>query len=182
MPIRASRTRPLNSSSRNLAGTRRARGSSLRELVRATRANLGVDAIRTTQNGYALGAITSDVETFLRTADSSLWRGAYLRGFEMMSLEDVCDSLELALQTCIHKLLETNPAEAARVSKILLEMNPYSLEILHLNLQAFKASGNHRSLGRIYLEARMRLQEVGEALPERWQDFFETRHSNIISA
>ena len=156
--------------------------SSLRELVRATRANLGVDAIRTTQNGYALGAITSDVETFLRTADSSLWRGAYLRGFEMMSLEDVCDSLELALQTCIHKLLETNPAEAARVSKILLEMNPYSLEILHLNLQAFKASGNHRSLGRIYLEARMRLQEVGEALPERWQDFFETRHSNIISA
>jgi hypothetical protein len=156
--------------------------SSLKELVRATRANLGVDTIQTTQNGYALGAITSDVETFLKNADPSVWRGAYLQGFEMMSLEGVRDSLELALQTCVLKLLEINPTEAARVSKILLEMNPYDLEILHLNLQAFKVSNNHRSLGRVYLDARARLEEVGEALPERWQDFFETRHSSLIPA
>jgi hypothetical protein len=147
--------------------------SSLKELIRSTRANLGTEAIQTTQNGYALGQVTSDVEEFLKTGDSSLWRGSYVQGLEITSSEAVRELLELALQNCIQNLLETDAKEAARVSRFLLELNLYDLEILRLCIQAFKASDNYKTLGRIYMEARERLNNVGESLPERWQDFLE---------
>jgi tetratricopeptide (TPR) repeat protein len=147
--------------------------SSLKELIRGTRANLGADAIQTTQNGYALGAVTSDVEEFFKTGDSSLWRGAYLQGLEILGSESVRESLELALQNCIQKLLETDPKEAARVSRFLLEMNLYNLEHLRLCVLAFKACENYKTLGRVYSDARERLADVGENLPERWQNFLE---------
>jgi tetratricopeptide (TPR) repeat protein len=147
--------------------------SSLKELIRGTRASLGADAIQTTQNGYALGAVTSDIEEFFKTGDSSLWRGAYLQGLEISSLESVRESLELALQHCIQRLLETDPKEAARVSRFLLETNLYNLEHLRLCVLAFKACENYKTLGRVYTDARERLADVGENLPERWQDFLE---------
>jgi tetratricopeptide (TPR) repeat protein len=156
--------------------------SSLKELIRGTRANLGADSIQTTSNGYALGQMTSDVEEFLKTGDSNLWRGAYLQGLEISSLETVRESLGLALQNGIQKLLETDPKEAARVSRFLLEMNPYDLEHLRLSVQAFKASENYKTLGRIYAEARDRFSDVGESLPERWQDFLETKNPNLTPA
>ncbi len=149
--------------------------SSLKELIRGTRANLSAEVIQTTQNGYALGQITSDVEEFLKTGGSSLWRSGYLQNLEITSSETVRESLELALQTCTEKLLETDPKEAARVSRFLLEMNLYDLEHLRLSLQAFKASENYKTLGRVYSDARSRFSEVGETLPERWQDFLELR-------
>ena len=130
--------------------------SSLKELIRDTRANLGADVIQTTQNGYALGQVTTDVEEFFKTGDSSLWRGGYLQNLEISSLETVRESLELALQTCTEKLLETDAKEAARVSRFLLEMNLYDLEHLRLSLRAFKASQNYKTLGRVYTEARRR--------------------------
>ncbi len=148
--------------------------SSLKELIRGTRASLGANAIQTTQNGYALGAVTSDVEEFFKTGDSSLWRGAYLQGLEIISSENVRESLELALQNCIQKLLETDAKEAARVSRFLLELNPYDFEHLRLCVQAFQASENYKTLGRVYNDARERLADVGENLPERWQNFLET--------
>jgi tetratricopeptide (TPR) repeat protein len=147
--------------------------SSLKELIRGTRANLGAEVIQTTQNGYALGQVTTDVEAFFKTGDSSLWRGGYLQNLEFTSSETMRESLELALQTCTEKLLETNPKEAARVSRFLLEMNLYDLGHLRLCIQALKASDNYKTLGRVYTDARERLAEVGESLPERWQDFLE---------
>jgi tetratricopeptide (TPR) repeat protein len=147
--------------------------SSLKELIRGTRANLGADAIQTTQNGYVLGSVTSDVEEFFKTGDSSLWRGAYFQGLEVSGSENVRESLELALQHCIQKLLETDAKEAARVSRFLLEMNLYNLEHLRLCVLAFKASENYKTLGRVYTDARERLADLGEILPERWQDFLE---------
>jgi two-component SAPR family response regulator len=150
--------------------------SSLKELIRDTRANLGADAIQTTQNGYGLGAVTSDVEEFFKTGDSSLWRGAYLQGLEMIGSESVRESLELALQNSIQKLLETNAKEAARASRFLLEMNPYDLEHLRLCVLAFKACENYKTLGRVYNDARERLADLGEILPKRWQDFLEVQN------
>lgn len=147
--------------------------SSLKELIRGTRASLGADVIQTTQNGYAIGQVTSDIEEFFKTGDSSLWRGAYLQGLGFSGSKNVRESLELALQNCIQKLLETNSKEAARVSRILLEMNPYDLEILRLCILAFKACENYKTLGRVYNEARTRFADLGEILPERWQDFLE---------
>jgi tetratricopeptide (TPR) repeat protein len=147
--------------------------SSLKELIRGTRSSLKAAVIETTPNGYALGNVSSDAEEFLKTGNSSLWRGSYLQGLEVSASESVRESLELALQNCVQKLLETDPKEAARVSRFLLEMNPYDLEHLHLCVQAFKASDNYKTLGRIYTEARERLAAVGESLPERWQDFLE---------
>jgi tetratricopeptide (TPR) repeat protein len=148
--------------------------SSLKELIRGTRANLGAEVIQTTPNGYVLGQVTSDVEEFLKTGDSSLWRGGYLQGLEFTSSETMRESLEFALQTCIQKLLKADAKEASRVSRFLLEMNLYDLGHLRLCIQALKASDNYKTLGRVYSDARERLNDVGETLPERWQDFLET--------
>jgi tetratricopeptide (TPR) repeat protein len=149
--------------------------SSLKELIRGTRSSLQPDAIETTTNGYALGNVSSDAEEFLTTNDSSLWRGTYLNGMMLEhGFDSVRESLSLALFNAAKSQLETNPREAARVSRILLEMNPYDLEVLQLSIQAFQACENYKTLGRVYTDARERLADVGETLPERWQDFLET--------
>ena len=44
-------------------------------------------------------------------------------------------------------------------------------------LDALRACGNHRSLHRVYQEARLRMAEVGETLPEHWGDFLAARTS-----
>ena len=145
-------------------------GSSLKELVRSTRASLGSAVIQTTVGGYALGAVSSDAEEFLATGNTALWRGAYLNGLPN-SDEQVRDSLHLALATQAERLLETDAKEAARVGRLLLDFEPYNLEFLRLTLAALRVSDNHKSLNRLYAEARERLSEVGEVLPQRWQDF-----------
>ncbi len=146
--------------------------SSLKELVRGTRSSLSADVIQTTTGGYALGNITSDAEKFLKTGNSSLWRGAYLQGIILEhGFESVSETLSLALFNTATTQLESNPKEAARVSRILLEMDSYNLAYLRLCVQALRSSGNHKSLTREYAIARARFLEVGEILPERWQDF-----------
>ena len=146
--------------------------SSLKEMVRGTRSSLTADVIETTTNGYALGNITSDAEEFLKTGDSSFWRDVYLQGIILEhGFDSVRESLSLALFNAAKMQLESNPKEAARVSRILLEMDSYNLEYLRLCVQALRSSGNHKSLTREYSVARKRLLEVGEVLPERWQDF-----------
>jgi tetratricopeptide (TPR) repeat protein len=156
--------------------------SSLKDLIHQIRENLGADTVQTTQNGYALGAVTSDVETFLTTGDSSLWRGVYLQGLAIEGALSIRDSLEMALQNCVQKLLKTDPKEAARVSRFLLELNLYDLENLRLSVTALKACENYKTLGRVYTDARERLLDVGEMLPERWQDFLELQNLNRIPA
>ncbi len=144
--------------------------SSLKELVRSIRASCGAQTIQTTANGYALGAVKSDAEAFLETGNTSLWRGAYLGGLGS-SDDAVCESLHLALSLQAEQHLETDPKEAARLGKLLLEFDPYSQFHLRLTLSALKASDQRKTVQRLYDEARDRMGEVGEVLPERWQDF-----------
>ncbi|PZA05774.1 MULTISPECIES: tetratricopeptide repeat protein [unclassified Meiothermus] len=145
--------------------------SSLKELVHTVRTDLGPSVIATTPGGYALGeAVGSDVEEFLQSGEAGLWRGAYLEDLAS-SNEAVRGSVYLALRSRAEALLEPDPREASRLGRILLEAEPYDREALWLTLEALRRTGNHRSLSRLYAEARARMLEVGEALPERWQSF-----------
>ena len=145
--------------------------SGLKQTVFKVRSSYGQNTITTTTNGYALGAITSDAETFLRDTDTRLWRGPYLQDANLEPSASVLEVLTLALHTKAETLLEMDPKEAARVGRTLLETDPYDLKALRLVCQALRALENHRSLSRLYLDAREKLLEVGETLPERWQDF-----------
>jgi hypothetical protein len=147
---------------------------SLKKIVQLVRDSINKGAIKTTSAGYALGEIRSDAEAFLETGDTRLWRGAYLEGTNLSrDDETVPDALYSALRSKLETILTTDPREAARVSRILLEAEPYDLECLRLALRALRASDNHRSLTRLYDDARDRFQEIGETLPERWQDWLE---------
>ncbi len=145
--------------------------SGLKQTAFKVRSSYGQNAITTTANGYALGAITSDAENFLRDADTQLWRGPYLQDANLEPSESVLEVLTLALYAKAKVLLGSDPKEAARVGRILLEIDPYDLNALRLTCQALRALENHRSLIRTYSDAREKLLEVGEVLPERWQDF-----------
>ncbi len=145
--------------------------NNLREMIHVLRQRLGINAVITTSTGYALGALQSDAELFLQTGDTSLWRGVYLEGITTNHQETVAESLYLLLFTQAQALLETNPKEAARVAKILLEFDPYHQGYLKLCLQALRVSSNHKSLTRLYGEAKEKFVEVGEKLPESWQEF-----------
>ncbi|MCS7069273.1 MAG: tetratricopeptide repeat protein [Meiothermus sp.] len=145
--------------------------SSLKELIHSVRVSLGALVVATTASGYALGAaVSSDLEEFLRTGEARLWRGVYLGGLASLH-ETVRESVYLGLRTRAQALLEADPKEAARLGRILLEADPYDLEALRLTLGALRRSGNHKSLGRLYEEARGWMLEVGETLPEHWQGF-----------
>ncbi len=143
--------------------------AALKQTVFKTRAAHGQGVISTTSSGYALGHVSSDAETFLKTGQLNLWRGVYLD--DLPVLDDVVQALMQTAQHSAERLLEVDPKEVARVMKILLEIDPYNLSSLRLVCLALKADNNHRSLQRIYNETRVRLLEVGEALPARWQDF-----------
>ncbi len=145
--------------------------SGLKQTVFKVRSSYGQNTITTTANGYALGAITSDAETFLRDASTQLWRGPYLQDANLEPSASVLEVLTLALHAKAKMLLESDPKEAARVGRILLEIDPYDLNALRLVCQALRNLENHRSLVRTYSDARTKLLEVGELLPERWQEF-----------
>ncbi len=153
---------------------------SLKKIVHLTRDQLGRGSIQTTSGGYALGDVRSDAEKFLETKDTNLWRGAYLEGVRVEQNDDtVSEVLYQTLKTSIRSLLELDPKEAARVSKFLLTAEPYDLGALELVLRSLRSNENHRSLSRVYTEARTRFLEVGEVLPERWQDFLEAREELV---
>lgn len=142
----------------------------LRQLVHQTREALGQSVITTTPNGYALGAVQSDAEVFLKTGDTQLWRGSYRAGLGEGE-ENVQEALHAALLSRAEQLLPEQPAEAVRLGKLLLEADPYHLDVLRLTLRAMRAGGNHRSLARLYGQGRERLLEVGERLPAAWTEF-----------
>jgi tetratricopeptide (TPR) repeat protein/DNA-binding SARP family transcriptional activator len=145
--------------------------AALKQNVFKIRSSFGQDAIMTTANGYALGAISSDAEGFLKQTDTQLWRGAYLQDALLEANDVVSEILTQALQKTANSLLESDPTETARSGRILLETDPYNLPALQLTCQALRALKNHRSLTRTYSESREKLLEVGESLPVRWQDF-----------
>ncbi len=143
----------------------------LRDVVYQLRLSLGDGALTTTANGYALGNLSSDVEDFLKSGDTRLWRGTYLQGLTLSSSDTVRESIYLALRTRAEALLETDPVEATRVGRLLSEADAYDLEAVRLTLTGLRAGGNHRSLSRVYEQAKVRFLEIGESLPEAWQEF-----------
>ena len=147
--------------------------AALKELIHKARSTLGASLVVTTPSGYALGAaITSDLEEFLRTQDTGLWRGVYLGGLPSL-YETVRESVYLALHNSAQALLEAEPREAARLGRILLEADPYDLEALRLTLEALRRLHNYKSLNRLYQEARARMLEVGECLSASWAEFLQ---------
>jgi tetratricopeptide (TPR) repeat protein len=145
--------------------------SSLKELVHTLRERVGANVIITTATGYALGTVSSDAELFLQTGDTTLWRGAYLEDVTLENQKNVAEPLYLLLFEKARISLGSSAKETARVAKILLEADPYNHDYLKLSLQALRDSSNHKSLTRLYVEAKERFVEVGESLPEQWQQF-----------
>jgi tetratricopeptide (TPR) repeat protein len=145
----------------------------LKSLVNSLRDSLGVSSILTTAHGYVLGSIDSDAEQFLKTGDTRLWRGQYLEGLTIDTQETVKETLYLMLFERAKTLQQSDPKEAARVAKILLMAEPYDQDYLRLCLQALKKSSHHKSLTELYTEATERFLEVGETLPQQWQDFLD---------
>jgi Tetratricopeptide repeat len=143
--------------------------SSLKNLISNIRQTIHPKAIVATTGGYALGNLESDAEEFLQTHNTELWRGAYLEGVLLVhgfeSVRDgLCAVLFAAAQTA-------NPQESARVARILQGMDSYNLHYLALTLRALQRSNNHKTLKRVYAQARATLLEVAEELPEHWADF-----------
>ncbi len=159
--------------------------AALRDLVHQVRAEYGPGLVLTTAGGHALGEVVLDAEEFLADGDTRRWRGPYLAGLDLAGLEAggaARDALYLALRARAEALLDSDPAEVARVGLLMLEADSYDLESLRLTLNALRVNRNHRSLGRVYAQARARLAEVGEALPERWTDFLALEIAQPIGA
>ncbi len=149
--------------------------SSLKEVVRQVRSIFGQQTIQTTLKGYALGSLQSDAEVFLEHFDTQLWRGSYLNGLMLERSDDqVRNAIHFALQTRISKLAG-QPKEVIRLSKILLEVDPYDLATIHASLQALTLSSPISSINREYEGFKNRFLEVGEYLPETWQAFLESK-------
>lgn len=146
--------------------------ASLRELVHLTRAAFGQGVIQTAPDSYGLGNLTSDAEQALRGGDTRLWRGPYFENAAPVCPDEaVGEALLLTLHARTEAALATDPHEAARCARLLLEADPYSHAALRLSLQALRAAGNHHGLTRLYKAAKTRFLEVGETLPGRWADF-----------
>jgi tetratricopeptide (TPR) repeat protein len=148
--------------------------SALKQLVYRLRTALGNAAITRTGEGYGLGAVASDAEGFLQTGDTKLWRGVYLQGLGAGWDATVSESLYHALHRKGHGLLGENPEEAVRVGRILLEADPYDRSALVLSLTALEKLGRTAALEPLYRQASERFEDVGERLPERWEDFLAT--------
>lgn len=151
----------------------------LKATVFKIRSSLGANLISSTPNGYGLGLVASDAEDFLQTGNTGLWRGPYLEDAALEGRdENVREALYHALEAKARALLQTdpaNPTEAARLGRIMLLAEPYDARALEITCRALWAKQNHKGLSRLYADARARMLEVGEVLPERWKDFLEAQ-------
>jgi tetratricopeptide (TPR) repeat protein len=140
--------------------------ASLKDLTHQIRTMYGQELIVTTSNGYALGPITTDVETYLETNDPQLWHGPYLSGPE----DGLRPSLHTHLLDHACLLLEAQPDLAVRLGRILLEHDPFDLEAMRLTARALQAH-QPKQLEPFYRLQRKRWLELGETLPAHAQDF-----------
>jgi tetratricopeptide (TPR) repeat protein len=144
--------------------------SALKQQVYRLRSSLGAGAVVRTSNGYGLGTVSTDVEDFLRQQQTALWRGPAFADFADADLASR-DAMHHALRLRLRDLLPTDAAETVRLGRILLEAEPYDTEALTLTLRALESVGDTAGLVRVYAASRARFDEVGEQLPETWQDF-----------
>jgi DNA-binding SARP family transcriptional activator len=148
--------------------------TNLKHLVYRLRSSLGSGSILRLPDGYALGAVESDAERFLNGDDLSLWRGACFEDLDADALPAAPrQALTDHLKTLLQAQLERDPRNAVRPARLLVINEPYDLSALRLLCRALQKAQNRRDLARAYSEAQQRMLEVGEELPERWQDFLE---------
>ncbi len=145
----------------------------LRKTIYQIRASYGENLVLTTANGYALGTFESDVEEFLETKNTQLWQGTYLEGIVLKPDDSIRETLHQTLLEQAKLLLETDVTEVIRITRILLETDPYNLEATRLWLQALLKNKNHKSLNRVYEKTRTLMKEIGENLPEHWSGFLD---------
>ena len=148
--------------------------AAVKQLAFRLRSQLGVNAIQTTINGYALHGVQSDAQSFLETGDANLWRGPYLadvQGSQAYALETVHEALYSQLKHRAEAFLTIEPAQSARLARILMEAEPFDTAALALALRALQAQGNYNGISRIYKRSRATWLEVGERLPDKWIDF-----------
>jgi len=143
----------------------------LKQQVYLIRSGLGADSVLSTPSGYALGAVSSDAEDFLRSNDPTLWRGSYLANLGEGWRAGVRDALTLALRSSTERLGTSDPLEAARLGAVLCEMEPYDLEALRLTVRSLEAAGDAQAARRAFVEGRTRLLEIGVALPQTQSEF-----------
>lgn len=139
----------------------------LKRAVSGLRVAYGRELIQTTAQGYALGNVPSDAESFLAAPELRLWHGPC-----PLELDgDVQETLYRVLLNTAQRHLSSDPGEVARIGRLVLEGDPLNEFALSLTLRALRQGGNHRSLERLYAQARTRFAEVGVVLPERWTEY-----------
>jgi hypothetical protein len=148
--------------------------TNLKHLVYRLRSSLGSGSILRLPDGYALGAVESDAERFLGGDDLSLWRGMCFEDFDPDTLPaEPRQRLIHQLKTLVLTALERDARSAVRPARLLVQNEPYDLAALRLLCRALHQVQNRRDLARVYREAQQRMLEVGEEIPERWQDFLD---------
>ncbi len=139
--------------------------AALQQLIYRLRSHLGQNVIVRTSTGYALGdEVRTDAETFLQTADSTLWRGAWLADFAGGQDSMARNRIYQALTAYIENAIIKNPDEAARLALIWLEAEPYELDAVMLARDALLASGDALGAEQLYSQAQVRFHEVGVQL------------------
>jgi tetratricopeptide (TPR) repeat protein len=152
--------------------------TALHQLVYSCRASLGENSIETLDEGYGLRGANLDVTQFLETGDTTLWRGPYVADVELDADSTLLEALTEKLHQRSEELLASDPKEAIRLAKILLEMNTYDVRALKVVACALQVTKQYTALTRFYAKVRTEFLEVGEFLPERWTDFLELRTQN----
>jgi DNA-binding SARP family transcriptional activator len=152
----------------------RAAQTNLKHLVYRLRSSLGSGSILRLPDGYALGAVESDAEQFLKEGELGLWRGICFEDLDDDSLPvESRQSLMHQLLSKVQTRLELDARGAVKPARLLVLNEPYDLNAVRLLCLALHQSQNRRDLARSYNEAQKRMLEVGEILPERWQEFLE---------
>lgn len=127
----------------------------LHQLIYRARRRFGNGLIRQVPQGYALGAVTSDAEEFLREPNPHLWRGSYPGDGPVRA------QLIALLRQQAEGVMRADPLEAERLARLLVEMEPYDDQAWGLLLQAVPPSIRQA----VYREACRRFREVGQGFP-----------------
>ena len=144
----------------------------LQQLVHRLRDTYGPGLVVSTPLGYALGAdVMTDAADFLRAPNVRAWRGPYLGGLEPSGALHA--HLHRVLHDAARAQLSEDPALAAQAGEILLATDPFDTAALRLTIEGLRAARAHRRLARVYADAKARFLEVGERLPDSWQDFLQ---------
>lgn len=147
--------------------------SALKQLVYRVRSALGSNTILRSNDGYTLGAVETDAERFLETHDTHLWRGPYRSDLGDQWVSGARDALYYALRKRALEFLGTDPAETARLGRILLEADPFDLEALGMSLRALQAGGDVPGATRLRAWVRTQFEDIGEVLPPEFDVLFE---------